>query len=244
MSNGKLVPLDSRRLPAERPQAHAVTSYMPPAPNMGIIDAKLTGWKANHNARSLAQLTNYRNAQTTYIQAGTAHLEAVGKHQEMRAWLADLPDRLGHAQAMAHLQREEEMRALNHEHHINDLQRKQAVMKEEVQLAYGKAEVLQANIAVVDAEQQLKAHKAHAGFNHMLIHKKKTLELLDLELDVEERRALFQKSMKHRQQDHASVDEDEIDEALFARREQLEAAGLDTARIDVVIRKRKGRGRK
>jgi hypothetical protein len=67
---------------------------------------------------------------------------------------------------------------------------------------------------------------------------------LDVELSMEERKALLREHMaaletsSDAQSLHAGAADDEIDDALYDGRSQLRASGLDTVKIDAVLVRR------
>jgi hypothetical protein len=87
--------------------------------------------------------------------------------------------------------------------------------------------------ALVDAEQALRAQREFGYITHELAWKKKNREILDVELDAAERRALL------REAEHpvapAPMSEQELIDKLYAKRQELRADGLDTSRIDAAL---------
>jgi hypothetical protein len=81
-----------------------------------------------------------------------------------------------------------------------------------------------------------------------LAFKKKNCELLDVELNAAERRAILRQHVAELDQPKSSERpagvgaDDAIDETLYEVRAQLNASGLDTGRIDALIEQRKANG--
>ena len=103
---------------------------------------------------------------------------------------------------------------------------------------------------MVDAQQQLKAQRDHGYTTYELAWKKKYCDLLDVELSTAERRAILRQHMAELEEPAGGLidqTDDAIDDALYEKRAQLNASGLDTSKIDAELDRRKsanGRGQR
>ena len=80
--------------------------------------------------------------------------------------------------------------------------------------------------------------------NYEIAWRKKQCEMLNVDLDAAERRALLDEVRRTKTRRTAALpsNADDLDDALYEARAELLANGLDTSRIDEVIERRKQRG--
>lgn len=231
MSKHELI-VPSRTMPAVQRQNTAVSTHVQGVNAAGPVESMLFRWRTERHTKSINALTVRTNAEVALQGAQTQLIESTIKGTEALVKLHELPERLGHELAVRRVERAESYRQVQRRFETNELTR----LKE---VTHAQAEYTHAKTVLVDAEQQLKAQRENGYYNYELMHQKKTLELLDLELSKAERKALFKKNTERKQPDDDFIDD--IDDALYSRRDQLNAAGLDTSRLDAAIRGRKNR---
>jgi hypothetical protein len=96
----------------------------------------------------------------------------------------------------------------------------------------------------VDARQALKAQRDHGYGRYELEWKKRSCEILDVELNAAERRAILQQHLAELDgsecADGANAEKPSdaaLDDALYEARAQLLANGIDTSTIDLERRR-------
>lgn len=202
------------QLPAETPQT------LPVMHRGGPVESFLTRWDAKRSAKTMDALTVRSEAASrlTIAEAGRINSEMVRRETLMR--LAEQPEILAHGLTVRREERTESLKVLRHTHEVHAMSRE--------------TERVQAEVVLTDAQQQLKAQQEHGYLNYSLQWKKRQHEILGVDMDVEEMRALLRDK-----KDKPEAPNDEITEVLYAYRDQLNAAGLDTTRIDALIKSRK-----
>jgi hypothetical protein len=146
----------------------------------------------------------------------------------------ELPEILANDLARRRVDRAEELRRVQHQHELNETRRM--------------TELAHAQVVLVDAQQALAAQRDYGYTTYELGWKKKQCEILDVELNAAERRAILRQHLAELEQQHgaeqrggshAAASDDALDDALYEARAQLNANGLDTSRIDAMIERRK-----
>jgi DNA-binding transcriptional MerR regulator len=123
--------------------------------------------------------------------------------------------------------RAEELRMLYHQHELASVRRM--------------TELTRAEAVLEDARQALKAQRDHGESAYDLEWQRRQCESLEVELSAEERREVLR---QHRAEVKARTrgglpqekNDQAIKDALFEARNQLRASGLDTSRIDGLLR--------
>jgi len=200
----------------------------------GIIDSTMMRWEANRHARAFTAVAGRTRAEADLFDAQTQLVEAYGGRQRAVARLQELPEIISNERAKRRVERAEELRQVEHRHELTEARRM--------------TEIAHAETTLVDAQQALRAQREHGYTTYELAWKKKNCEMLDVELSAAERRAILREHVaqlevpKDRGASLGSeVGDEVIDDALYERRGQLLAAGLDTSCIDAVIERRKSR---
>ena len=222
------------RLPTEARRTSDLPAIRPPRINPGgIIDSTLTRWEANRHARTLNALSHRTHAETALFDAQTQAIASYIRRQRAFQELQELPEILATDRARRQAERAEELRDVYSRHEIAETRRL-------TELAYVERELL-------DAQQALKAQRDHGYGSYELEWKKRSCEILDVELSAAERRAILRQHL-------AELDESEpraegasaeppsdaaLDDALYETRAQLLANGLDTSRIDALLQHRR-----
>ena len=202
------------RLPAKR-RVNAVTVSPPTISSGGPLQALGTRFQADRDAKTLDALTRKTQSFTAYIDSRTQLVEKQSQHVRALTAHQELPEILGHEVAVRRVERIEIYRQVQHSHEMGEKRRK--------------TELTCADVALTDAEQQLKAQREHGSKTYDLKWKKQDYETLNLEMSAREKRAALRDKPK----------DDGIDEALYAQRDELNAYGLDTTKVDDLIERRK-----
>jgi hypothetical protein len=216
------------------PRDNTVVAVSPPRVNPGgIIDSALTRWEANRHSRTIGAVATRTRAEADLFDAQTQALTSYGKRLEAGYRIQELPEILSNDRARRRVQRAEELRQVQHQHEVAELHRQ--------------TEIARVGAVLVDAQQALRAQRDFGFITYELAHKKKACELLDVELNAAERRAILQQHLS----ELAPQDDDRpgkrepdagaLDDALYEIRAQLNASGLDTSRIDEILERRNGK---
>lgn len=232
-------------LPPQRSQvARQDTQANVPSVHMGnFIDRTFSVWHNNGQVRAIDALAARNRSEAALFKDQTAVVYAAIGLADALALARDTPERHEHELALRRLHREDGLNEAVHAFKQNVLRREKEMECSEADLITARSLRRKAEVVLVDADQQLKAQRDYGYLNHELAHKKKGLEIMDVELDQAERRALLKKHFAgaENQVSAEEPDDDEIDDALQARRQQLNAEGLDTSKIDALIRARRKR---
>jgi hypothetical protein len=215
-----------------RRDGNAVVASPPRVNPGGMIESTLTRWEANRHARTLGALSARTRAEGDLFDAQTQAMSSYVKRQEAAFRLQELPEVLGNDRARRRIERAEELRRVQHQHEVAEINRQ--------------TEIARIEAVLVDAQQALRAQHDFGYTTYELAFKKKNCELLDVELNAAERRAILRQHVAELDQPKSSersvgvgANDDAIDEALYEARAQLNASGLDTSRIDALIEQRK-----
>jgi len=188
----------------------------------GIISSALMRWEANRHARTFGALAERTRAEADYFEAQTQAIDSYIKRARAGHRLAELPETLALDRARRRADRAEELHEIQHQTDLADHRRM--------------TELAHVQSVLVDAQQELRAQREFGYFNHQLAWKKKNCEMLDVELDAAERRALLREAQNgNAQGEPAQLSEAELIEQLYAKREELRASGLDTSRVDSAL---------
>ena len=224
MSKNDVEIIPPSRLPAQQSNgAGHELSYSVARENPGgIISSALTRWEANRHARVFDALATRTRAEADYFDAQTGAIDSYIKRARVYHRLAELPETLATDRARRQADRGEELREIQHQRELADHRRM--------------TELAHVQSVLVDAQQALRAQREFGYFNHQLAWKKKNCEMLDVELDAAERRALLREAQSgNAQAEPAQPSEAELIEQLYAKREELRASGLDTSRVDSAL---------
>jgi hypothetical protein len=233
MSKYEILPPARGGVPARRENNSVAVS--PPRVNPGgIIDSALTRWEANRHARTIGAVATRTRAEADLFDAQTQALNSYVKRQEAGFRLQELPEVLANDRARRRVQRAEELRQVQHQHEVSEMHRQ--------------TEIARVEAVLVDAQQALRAQREFGYTTYELGWKKKQCEMLDVELNAAERRAILRQHLSELERQDASerrsgsdsaAGADGVDDALYEARAQLNASGLDTGRIDAIIEQRK-----
>jgi hypothetical protein len=210
------------------PHPANIMPLAPPANSGGIFESMVTQWRANRQTRTWEALTTTIEAAKKYYDAQTQAIESYTKCQEAAFRAQRLPEVAAFDAARTRAEREEELRVIYHRNEMAELHRM--------------TEITRAEAVLLEAEHALQAQRE---FGYGMIASKRNCELLDLELAVEERRAIQRQHLRelednaHSARRDADASNELIDDALYQMRANLNANGLDTSGIDAVIDRRK-----
>jgi hypothetical protein len=177
----------------------------------------------NHTSKTVTALTQLNTSEAALFDSQTAVVESAIKKREALLRYQEQPERWGHELEVRRVQRSNEMREAQHHYEVNEYRRIKEVTHMQAELTHAKAVLTNARTVLVDAEQQLSAQRKHGELNYEIAHKKKNLELLDIELSEKERRALMRKQLEeldaggnHRRRNEALADgdQDELDRQI------------------------------
>jgi hypothetical protein len=196
----------------------------------GLIESTLTRWEAHRHARTIDAVAVRTRAEAGLFDAQSQVIASYVNRQRAGHRLQELPEILANDRARRRTERSNELREAQHAYELAEFRRL--------------GEVAHAETAMVDAQQQLKAQRDHGYTTYELAWKKKYCDLLDIELSTAERRAILRQHMAELQEpagrDLTDQADDAIDDALYEKRAELNASGLDTSRIDAELERRKG----
>jgi hypothetical protein len=230
----EIIPPSRGGLPATRNEDRGVTVTPPRINPGGIIESTLTRWEANRHSRTIGAVAARTRAEADLFDAQTQALASYGKRQEAAFRLRELPEILANDLARRRVDRAEELRKVQHQHELAETRRM--------------TELAQAQVVLVDAQQALRAQRDFGYTTYELGWKKKQCEMLDVELNAAERRAILRQHLSELERQDASerrtgsdsaAGADDVDDALYEARAQLNASGLDTSRVDAIIEQRK-----
>jgi hypothetical protein len=224
----ELLPPSRSAPPADRNQG--TTLAAPPRVNPGgVLQSSLMRWEANRHSRTLGAVAARTRAETDLFDAQSQLVASYIKRLEAAHRLQELPEVLANDRACRRVERAEALRKIQHEHEMAETRRM-------TELAHVQA-------VLVDAQQALQAQRDHGHTTYDLLWKKKQCEMLDVELNAAERRAILRQHLTEleagERRGEPGVSEDGVDDALYEARAQLNANGLDSSRIDALISRRR-----
>lgn len=214
--------------PARLPDAHSTHGYAPPAlPSSalgGLVEATLTRWEAVRHTRALQAITARTHAQSDLFRAQTHALGSYIERERALQEVRELPDILAADCERRRLERREDYRRREHAHELAEMNRR--------------AEMVRAEEALYQSEQNFAARHACNDISHDIVRKRMLSDLLDAELNLAERRTVLRLDREERAAPHARPApglSEEAEAALLHAREQLLAHGLDTSHIDALL---------
>jgi hypothetical protein len=219
------------RLSADAHRPNGYGFVPPPRVNPGgIIDSTLTRWKANRDRETINAVAERIRAETGLFGAQKQAVAAYIERQRALQELQELPEILVNDRECRRAERAERLRQHQHAFEMAELKRA--------------TEVAHSQSALLDAKQELKAQRDFGPMNYEIAWRKKQCEMLNVDLDAAERRALLDEVRRTKTRRTAALpsNADDLDDALYEARAELLANGLDTSRIDEVIERRKQRG--
>jgi multidrug efflux pump subunit AcrA (membrane-fusion protein) len=223
-------------IPPRRPLSPTATpaAPVPVSPQIntgGIVTSTLVRWHAQSQERALTAISAASRAQADLYVAHTQALESYAKRQAAAARVEELPEIIATERAVRRAERAEELRQMQHNYDV-------AQMRRQTELARTEA-------VLEDARQALRAQRELGYCAYEIEWKRRQCEMLDIELSSEERREILREHRTGQAPGNgaaSSADDDAITAALCDARTQMRASGLDTTRIDVLLRQR-GKGR-
>ena len=223
----EIIPPSRAQVPARREAGIAVaSSRVNPG---GVISSAFMRWTAERHARTLTAVAVRARAEGDLFAAQTEAMESFINRQRTVARVQELAEIIETDRANRRAERAEERREQQHLHEIAETRRLTALAQVEREL--------------VDAEQAVKAQRDHGYGAYELEWKKRSWEILNVELGVAEKRAmlrehyaLLDESKRTRNVNGSPLDDDAaLEDALYAARAELLANGLDTSRIDSLL---------
>lgn len=237
MPKQEILSPQSKVVQVSRPQSAVITVDVPGANvSGGYITSAIDRRRWERASRATDALTTLNKSEAALFTAQTQVVEATIKRRAALFRLQEQPEILGHELAVRRVERADSLRQAQHTYEMNEAQRM-------TELTHARSSLTRARTELTDAEQQLRAQEDHGYLTYELAHKKKQIEFLDIELSQAERRRLLRRQHIEDEEGQTSseIPDDEIEDALQARRDQLNASGLDTSKIDKVIQERRRR---
>lgn len=235
------------RMPA-RQEPVRIKTFVPTEYRGGPLTSTYDAFVWNKRAKAVDALARINNSEAALVASQTALVEkARAREEALFNWQDDREKRVNELQ-IRRVERAEMLRQAQHSSETNEMQRTVERTRLEADITVERTNLTRTRVALTDAEQQLQAQKDHGYLTYELSHRKTQAEILDVELSKKERRRLLQMNEPRRKKrdddDYSAINAEidalgEIDDALHARRDQLNASGLDTDGIDKVIRMRK-----
>lgn len=201
-----------------------------------FLETTFTRWRAARHARALSAVAERTKAETAVLRAQSDLMEVGIAWARKEAQVREIPEIIEADRAMRRAARAEELRSLLHQYEISEVRRQTELAR--VQTVLG------------DSRQSLRAQSEYGYSVYEIEWKKRQAELLDVEMSIEERREMLREHYaelrRSRGQEEpaprqARDDDENVDNALFEARAQMRASGLDTSRIDALIKSRTGR---
>src|SRR6266516_7046134 len=222
----EIIPPSRAQVPARREAGIAVvSSRVNPG---GVISSAFMRWTAERHARTLTAVAARTRAEGDLFEAQSEAMESYIKRQRTVARVQELAEIIETDRANRRAERAEERREQHHLNAIAETRRLPALAQVEREL--------------VDAEQAVKAQRDHGYGVYELEWKKRSWEILNVDLGVAEKRAMlrehyaqFDESKRGNVNGSSLGDDAAIEDALYAARAELLANGLDTSRIDALL---------
>lgn len=228
MSKQELLPPQRPAAPVtKRPETVSVTVSAPKVRTGDPVSSAITRWVAGYEAKTVDALTVWTRAEASLFDAQARAAESYARKQRAAFELQELPEKFAHELRCRRVERAEEFRQAQHKYELSELHRL--------------GEIAHAETTLTDAQQQLQAQREFGYTTYELAWKKKTLEILDVELSAAERRAIMERHISELNPSFGIGNDDLIEDALYEKRTQLNASGLDTSRIDAELERRQAR---
>ena len=229
MGKQELLP-PRRNLPEVRTQpVSIVPTRVQPS---DIISSTFMRWEANAQNKAMTAVAGRTRAEADLFEAHTQLAESYGRRQRALGHLEELPEIIENERAKRRVVRAESLRQTQHEFEVAETRRM--------------TELTQVETVLVDAQQALKAQRDFGFTTYELAWKKKSCEMLDVELNAAERRAILRQHLGEldapNERTAPAVEDDgdgALDDALLAARNELRAHGLDTSRIESLVERRR-----
>lgn len=197
-------------------------------------EAYLDRKRFEYAERAAAALTVLNKTEAALFDAQTRVIESTINRNAKLVQYQEQPRVLGHWLALRQMDREEEVRQKHHTHEVNESRRQKELAILETELTAIRAALMDARTDLLNSEQKYRAQEEHGYFTYEIAHKKKQLELLEIQLSEAERRAYMKGKL-----DAIETPDDEIYDILRELRQQMADGGLDTSRLDAALARRK-----
>jgi hypothetical protein len=215
----EIIPPSRSNVPARIDRSARAVGHVSRIEPGGFISSTLMRWDAENHRRVFEALAERNRAEADYLDARTELTVSSIRHAQALTRWAELPEILAADRQRRHSERLQELREIEHAAQLAESRR--AVERAQMQSV------------LVDAEQALRAQREHGYLTHELTWKRRHCELLGVELDEAERKALLHEARNPVPKDTpADLSIDELIEQLHARRREMRADGVDTGKID------------
>jgi hypothetical protein len=229
----EILPPSRSQVPARRENSEiaAAPSRIKPG---GAVSSTLMRWAAERDARTFTAVAARTRAESDLFEAQHQAMESFIKRQRVLGHVQELSEIIATDRAQRRAERAEDLRDSRNRHEIAETRRmtERALVERDL----------------VDAQQALTAQRDHGYSSYELEWKKRTCEMLDVELSAAERRAILRQHLAELDQaepsgahcgSDAAPTDAALDDTLYEVRAQLLANGLDTTGIDALIQRRK-----
>ncbi len=214
-----------------------ITTNVPTVHVGGPVSSAVDAFIWNRRATAVDALTNLNKSELALYQSQTQLIEQARKREtQLFEWQEDR-EKFAHGLQVRRVERFEVYRQAWHAHETGEMRRTAEKVHYEKEIINATTVRTLAQVALVDAEQQLNAQRDLGEITYRVAHRKKQHELLDLDLLEADKRELLKETRGSRSD--VSDDDDVIDQALARARQELAADNLDTSRIDAAIRARR-----
>jgi hypothetical protein len=218
-------------LPPQR--VEQVTTRIPTVHVGGPVTSAIERFVWDRQSKAVDALTRLNNAELALYQSQTQLInQARKREQELFEWQEDR-EKFAHGLQVRRVERADAYRQAQHTFEVGEMRRTAEREHYEKEIVNAKTILTLAQVALVDAEQQLSAQRELGELSYRIAHKKKQHELLDLDMLEADKRALLDGNSYDGDGDEA------IDAALARYRQDLAADNLDTTQLDAVIRARR-----
>jgi hypothetical protein len=230
----EILPPSRSQVPARRESSEIAVAPSRIKPG-GVVSSTLMRWTAERDARTFTAVAARTRAEGDLFEAQCQAMESFIKRQRVLGHVQELSEIIATDRARRRAERGEELREGQHRHEFAETRRL-------TELATVERELL-------DAQQALKAQREYGYSSYELEWKKRTCEILDVELSAAERRAILRQHLAELDQSEpngaerasAGSTDAALDDVLYEARAQLLANGLDTGRIDALLQRRRAK---
>lgn len=212
----------------KKPEQPIVTVSVPGVSQSGVIEAYFERSRYLRTSRVTDALTTLNNSEAALFKSQTTVVEAVIKREEALARLQENPERIRHELAVRSVQRADQYREVQHTYEVNEVRRMTELTHRQAEYTHSRVTLTHARTVLLDAQQQHEAQAKLGGATHELRHKKEIVELLQVELEEKERRALLRShninlgEENDQEREYAEDDSERFEREL---REDLEKIG-------------------
>jgi hypothetical protein len=146
-------------------------------PAQGPASSTLTRWKSERAVQTIGALTAWTDAEAAYYDSLNKQMQSFTRLKRTAMELAELPEAFAHEKAVRRTLRANQVRQAQHTYEVDEYQRLTEITHKETDLTA--------------ARQALVAQRKYGDSTQELAWKQRHIEMLQAELDAEERRELL-----------------------------------------------------